>query len=345
MTQNKNAVQAYKTGLVKTQETFIKMLEHSGQNMAIQYDTYQLMCARNMMNKMVEILWKDNLTINQINQNNITDILQTVAMLKLNASASPREVYVITRNVKVGEKWEKVFEMGVEGDGNDKILREYGVNVAKVHTHWAVREGDEFTYPSFKGLEIVPPTWSPKSYNGKVVRVVYPIEMSDGTVEYHIAERESVTVNLQAHISNNLMKNKNIGDKKKQEILDKIAGMTLDELYADKEIMEIASPAWRSAHSREAMLLRKMRNNAIKKIPKDFQNSFVEKEYEKTFDDYDQYRVNPEEIVDAEFKENAGREPVEIELINEESTEEEVVQDKATVEVEEEKPAPKKAPF
>ena len=40
---------------------------------------------------------------------------------------------------------------------------------------------------------------------GKVVRVVYPIEMSDGTIEYHIAEREDVVKNLIAHINQNLM--------------------------------------------------------------------------------------------------------------------------------------------
>ncbi len=35
------------------------------------------------------------------------------------------------------------------------------------------------------------PEWGPTG-KGKVVRVVYPIEMSDGTIEYHIAEREDV---------------------------------------------------------------------------------------------------------------------------------------------------------
>lgn len=321
MSKDKNAIQTYKTGLVKTQETFIDMLQKTGADMALQYDTYQISCARNMMSKMVELLWKENMNISQINQNNITDILQTVAMLKLNPAASPREVYVILRSVKIGDQWEKVFEMGVEGDGNDKLLREYGVGVKRVHNPWIVREGDEFTYPSFAGLEIKPPSWSPMSYAGKIIRVVYPIEMEDGTVEFHISERESVVVNLQAHISNNLMKNKAIGDKKKQEILDRIAGMTLEQIYEDKEVMEIASPAWRSAHSRESMILRKMRNNATKKIPKDFKNSFVEREYERTFEDYDQYdphpQVDTEKVVDMEFEETAVTEEIEMEVIDE----------------------------
>lgn len=323
--QPANAVQSYKSGLVKTQETFINMLMKTGQEMALQYDTYQISCARNMLSKMVELLWKEGLTINQINQNNITDILQTVAMMRLNPSASPREVYVILRSVKIGSEWQKVFEMGIEGDGNDKLLREYGVDIKKVHNCWIVREGDDFTYPSFNGLSINPPTWAPKGYANKVLRVVYPIEMMDGSVEYHIAERESVAINLQAHISNNLMKNKDLGDKKKQEILDRIAKLKLKEILEDKEVMEIASPAWRSAHSREAMIIRKLRNNCIKKIPKDFRNSFVEKEYEKTFEDYDQYDgsfsnhpdVDPEKVVDTEYEELAGKEEIKVELINE----------------------------
>lgn len=51
---------------------------------------------------------------------------------------------------------------------------------------------------------------------GKVVRVVYPIEMSDGTIEYHIAEREDVVKNLIAHINQNLM-NETFGIAKKKK--------------------------------------------------------------------------------------------------------------------------------
>jgi len=348
-TAPKNAVTEFKSGLVKTQETFINMLTKAGQEMAMQYDTYQISCARNMLSKMVELLWKENLNIANINSNNITDILQTVAMMRLNPSASPREVYVILRSVKIGANWQKVFEMGVEGDGNDKLLREYGVDIKKVHNCWIVREGDDFTYPSFSGLTINSPTWSPKGYTGKILRIVYPVEMLDGSVEFHIAERESVTINLQAHISNNLMKNKEVGDKKKQEILDRIAKKTLEEIFADKEVMDIASPAWRSAHSSEAMILRKMRNNAIKKIPKDFKNSFVEKAYESTFEDYDQYEdktiIDPEKVVETEFEESAGKENINLEVINEFNEETgEVIDAPMADEKPQDKPA-KKKPF
>lgn len=333
-----NAVATYKSGLVKTQETFISMISKNAREMALDYTQYQLSCAKNALSKMVELLWKDGLTINNVDQNNITDILQTVAMLQLNLAATPSEGYIILRNQSVGPKENKqkvkVFEFGIEGDGNDKLLRTYGVGVLNVYNHWAVREGDDFTYPQFNGLEITPPTWTPKGYSDKVIRVVYPIAMKDGSVEYHIAEREGVANNLKAHISNNLMWEK---EPKKSTILNKIADMTLEAMLADNEVMAEASPAWRGAHSREAMIYRKMRNNAIKKVPKDFQTAFADTQYKKTFEDYDQYEtpqyVAPENVLETEFTEHANTEELKIEIINDESvdhTEQEEVEETPT---------------
>ena len=34
---------------------------------------------------------------------------------------------------------------------------------------------------------------------------MYPLQKNDGTIEYHIAEREGVVKNLLAHINNNMM--------------------------------------------------------------------------------------------------------------------------------------------
>ena len=88
--------------------------------------------------------------------------------------------------------------------------------------------------------------------------------------------------------------------------------MTLDQIFEDPDALKIMSPAWRAPHSREAMILRKMRNNAIKKIPKDFSDAFMAKAYESTFEDYDQYRddrIDKEGAVDAEVAEQAGSRP------------------------------------
>lgn len=314
----------FQSALAKTQKAYTDMVIKAADELNLQYNDYQKVCVINLITKMKELLDKEKLDITSINQTNITTVLQTAAMLNLNAAASPRECYVILRSVNTGTNdapiWKKEFEFGVEGDGNDKILRTYGVDIEKVYNCWQVREGDEFVYPSFDGIEVVPPKWQPKSYTGKVVRVVYPILMKTGNVEYHIAEREEVRINLLAHISNNLMKVREGSPfyGKKDEINERLSNKTLDEIFNDQDALKIMSPAWRAPHSREAMILRKMRNNAIKKIPKDFSNAFVAKAYEESFDDYDQYhedsRVNVEEAVDVEFTENVASEPVTIEL-------------------------------
>ena len=343
--EKKNAVAKaapYKVDLQKIQEIYISSLESSLVNIGMKADHEQRACAISLLSQMQQLCKKDGLTLQNIDQTNVMDILQTAVMLRLNTSAVPRECYLIIRNQKQGDEWHKVFEFGIEGDGNDKLVRRYGVNVAKIYPYWLVREEDGFTYASFNGLEMVPPTWTPKGMNGKVVRVVYPIEYQDGTVQYHIAEREGVVANLQAHIINNTKTNKSYNDAKKAEIRKRLEEMTLDQIFNDAEFLEIMSPAWREPHSRESMIIRKMRNNALKPIPKDFSNAYIAEAFEDTYEDYDQYRpevIDPQTAVDAEVVEKAGTE----ELKSLPETAEPVLISKETGEVEEVPAKTKKA--
>lgn len=323
-------IEGFKTSLVKITDTYTNMIVNAAKSINIEYSNYQKVCVANAIAKMQELLVKEGLTIKDVDSTNLTNTLQQIAMLQLNTAAVPRECYLILRNIKAKNgDYLRQFEFGIEGDGNDAILRAYGVDIEKVHTVWIVREGDEFTYPSFSGLEITPPKWVPKSYTGRVARVVYPVAKTDGTVEYHIAERESVIKNILAHISNNMM-NETFGiaenrfkaskeqleqiDNKKQELLNLANGKSLDAIFEIKELQKWISPAWLALHSREDMILRKLRNNAVKKIPKNFQNAFAALEYEKTYDDYDQYRrqpqVDPEDKLSDEIDTGANKEPL-----------------------------------
>ena len=169
MTETNNKVVAtnitnksYTTALTKAQDVYTNMITNAFQGLNIEYTNYQKICVINAVTQMQTLAEKEGLSLSRMNQSNVINILQTIAMLNLNLSSSPRECYIITRNVqKKDGTWDKVFEMGIEGDGNDKILRQFGVNVKKVHNCWKVRENDEFTFPSFNGLEITSPTWSP----------------------------------------------------------------------------------------------------------------------------------------------------------------------------------------
>ena len=177
------------------------------------------------------------------------------------------------------------------------------------------------TYPAFNGLDMTPPQWIPKG-SGKVVKVVYPIQHTDGAVNYYIAEREDVKKNLIAHISNNLMnetfgiitgKNKDGKDRtrydateeekqqiaaKKKEILTQAKSLDIESLLESDDFDKYISPAWKE-HS-EQMIIRKMRNNIVKKIPKDFSSSFVAEIYSENSDET--YRAHRAEMIEAEVQ-------------------------------------------
>lgn len=68
----------------------------------------------------------------------------------------------------------------------------------------------------------------------------------------------------------------------------------MDAALDDEELQQYISPAWTELHSREAMIERKMRNNAIKKIPKDFGNGAMETMFEEATNEG--YRAAAREI-------------------------------------------------
>ena len=51
--------------------------------------------------------------------------------------------------------------------------------------------------------------------------------------------------------------------------------MTLDQLLESEALEPYISPAYKEPHSRESMIIRKMRNNVVKKYPKNFENAFL----------------------------------------------------------------------
>lgn len=300
----------FSTALAKINDAYFPMIERQLTGNGINMDEYAKSCVLNAISSINNVLDTSGIGWNhpQLDQSNLTQILLNVASLKLNSAASPNEVYFQLRNVKSkgqnGEKdtWKKQIEMGIEGDGNDAILARFGRGVKHVHQFWLVREDDDFQYPTYEGIELTPPKWTPKG-TGKVIRVVYPIEKKSGNIEYHIAEREDVIKNLIAHINNNLM-NETFGiaknrfeatakqraeiQEKKNEIIEKAKGLGLDGALADPELRKYISPAWKDEHSRESMIIRKMRNNIVKRIPKDFGVALVEMSYEDSTTDYEE---------------------------------------------------------
>jgi len=303
MADQKKEVVTALSSVVNQLSTHIERLLVSN---GVKMDGYAKQCVINSISAIHSVLDAKNIKWNdaQFDRSTVDQALQFVACMKLNASASPREIYYQIRNVAIKDGkgntigWKKQLELGIEGDGNDSILARFGRDVKKVAQFWMVREHDQFEYPKYNGLDMEPPKWTP-SGKGDVVRVVYPVLKTDHSVEFYIAEREDVTRNLIAHISNNMMnatfgicadrykatdaQKKQIAAKK-AEILKKAKELGLDATD-DPELQEYISPAWKEYQSREQMIIRKMRNNIVKKIPKDFGSAFIEMTYAESSDE------------------------------------------------------------
>lgn len=275
--------QEFTTGLSQWTNTITGLVSRDFEQNGVKYDEYSKQCAMNAMGAIFQLVQNDDKAdMGNLNTSNLREVVAQCASLKLNASAMPREVYFQLRNKQIGGQWCKVVEMGIEGDGNDSLLRQFGNNIDTVYPVWLVKEGDDFTYPRRRGIEIEPAEWTPKGLSDKTVRVVYPVKLKDGTIDYLIAEREPVRTNLIAHIRNNLLnetfgicenrykatpKQKEQIRARKEEVLSAIRECeTLEDILNCEAARPYISAAW--LDTPEAMIVRKMRNNAIKKFPK-----------------------------------------------------------------------------
>ena len=312
---NELEVQKINTAVSQWTNSITNLVTKDFELCGVTFDEYSKQCAMAAMTSIWQLV-KDSdkvKDLNSLDTSNLREIVGQAASLKLNANAVPRECYFQLRTKKVGDNYLQVVEMGIEGDGNDAMLRNYGENVDTVYPCWLVKEGDEFSYPKHKGIEMTPPEWEEKGQSQKVIRVVYPIKLKDGTFQYLIAEREGVKVNLFAHVRNNLMnetfgicKNRyNATDKqleeikaKKEEIYDALRKCeTIEDMLACEIAKPFISAAW--LDTPESMIVRKMRNNAVKKYRKDF-NSMAK----QSFNQLDETYVSVQE----EISENANSE-------------------------------------
>ena len=275
--------QEFTTGLSQWTNTITGLVSRDFEQNGVQYDEYSKQCAMNAMGAIFQLVQNtDKADMNNLNTSNLREVVAQCASLKLNANAVPREVYFQLRSKQINGQWVKMVEMGVEGDGNDALLRQFGNGIDTVYPVWLVKEGDDFTYPRRRGINVEPAEWTPKGLSDKTVRVVYPIKLKDGSVDYLIAEREPVRTNLIAHIKNNML-NETFGicadrykatPKQKEEIKVKKAEIlsaireceTLEDILNCEVAKPYISAAW--LDTPEAMIVRKMRNNAIKKFPK-----------------------------------------------------------------------------
>lgn len=275
----------FTTSLSQWSNEITGLIARDYESCGVKFDDYAKKCAMEAMTSIYTLVKNDDKAdMRSIDTSNLRQIVEQCASLKLNASAYPRECYFQLRSVKQGNEWVKVVEMGIEGAGYDSLLSNYGKDVDKVYPFWVVKEGDEYIPPKHKGLEVTPPEWEEKGLSSKAVRVVYPVKLTDGTVTYLMADRDSVKVNLLAHVKQNMMnttfgicedrykatpKQKEEIKAKKNEILDVLrVCATVDDMLQCEVARPYISGAW--LDTPESMIQRKMCNNATRKYPKNY---------------------------------------------------------------------------
>lgn len=325
--------QQFNTQLSYYTNQYIDLMERDLTERGMEFDPYAKECVASAIGAIFQMVHDSGADFKDINGSNLKFIMQKVATLKLNANAQPRECYFQIRNVNIAPKgkspvWEKQIEFNIEGDGNDALVARYGVNVKKVYPCWKIRENDKYIPPKHRGIDVMPPEWE-ESGNGKVIRVVYPIEYTDGHVEYHSAERADVIKNLAAHIKQT-MQNETFGiaessfkatpeqkDKikaKKAEILKRVDEIgDIEKILDSEELRPYISPAWYELQSRESMIIRKMRNNVMRPIPKKWDSPVQAYEYNMLDSTYREVQeeieanANAEEFVPAQIEEKPAQ--------------------------------------
>lgn len=297
----------------------VNELEQSFQQMNTEFTDYGRKCVINAIAGIVSYCKGQGIEIKEIDSTLLRLALQNVGLLELNYSAVPSEVYFdLRKNKDTG-----VYTISIkpQGNGNEKLVRRYGVGIKKgsgLHNAWLVREGDEFTYPTFNGLDMTPPKWTPKSFDKKVIMVVYPVEREDGRVEFLFATREGIKPNLIAQIRQNTLyafkkdavdpstgrKYKANDEDARNEFYAQIdkefEKLTVDEILSKDEYVKWINPTYSSGGSKEQMILRKMKNNALKNFPKEYDNALVKEAVENTFEDNDdsiKLRIKKEDVV------------------------------------------------
>ena len=283
--------------LMAAQKDYITSIGVGLKDIIGKMSNYQAVCGYNILAQINVALAKEGLNFRspKVDSESINNAIKYAIIYQLNSDN--REVFVIVRNENRGTKdnpnWVKVIEVKPQYKGVLKIISTFGRDIKKVHQEWVVYEGDDFKYPTFKGLEKIPPEWTPKGQGGKIVRVVVPIEYKDGTVEFRIAERESVATNIKAQIKQSLM-----GKPNREVILAKISDMTLDDLLADKTLAPYVNETY-TGLSRDEMLITKLVLNAVKRVAIDYSSALARELNEKTFDNADVYkpRHNADELL------------------------------------------------
>lgn len=292
-------------------------LEKSLETVDVGFTAYGRKCVVNAIGQLILTCQNQSIKLEDINSILLKQQLQSVGLTELNCAGQPSEAYFDMRktwvkvvNKETGKEENRlVYNVTIkpQGAGNEKLVRKYGVGLKQgtgLHQAILIHEGDVVTMPQYEGAVITPLKVETKfeNINNKVIGVAYVIEKEDGTEDYLIATREGIKPNIIAQIRQNSLYSftvkKTNSKGAEYETVDKDAR---DKFYAkldaDAEKMNVdelinaykdyVNPTYTSGGSKESMILRKMKNNALKYYPKEYDNSYIKNAVENMFEEQD----------------------------------------------------------
>ena len=312
------------SAMLVTTNQYIEKLKKFAETVQIDFTEYQKTCVVNAVRAINPIISASNYCWDDFGIDNIVTVLQQTAFLNLNPSAVPRECYFIVR--KNWDNKNKVslpptLEFGVEGAGNDIILREFGRDVKDIKSY-IVYEGDDFTPGSFNGWDVVLPTYQRMFKTNTPQKVVYLIKKHNEEIDVQYADLDDVKKSLLANAKQNGADDKFLRELNKSSLYElltneKWLNFTFKKVYKENTYeTPLFNPSYTSPISMYNMIERKLRNHATRKYPKNFNNKAISELYEETFDEKQvvaEQIVSAEEklrISDGEFNKGSSSEPI-----------------------------------
>lgn len=300
--------------------SYIEKIKTFAEELQINFTEYQQTCVVNAVRTINPLIIKGGHSWQSFTVDNIITVLQKTAFLELNPSATPSECYYIIRKEKDKQgNWNPVLEFGIEGSGNDRILRKFGQDVSELKSY-IVYEGDEFTEGFLDGWDMTLPKYKRMFISNKPLKVVYLIKKINGEIDVQYADTQDVMKSLLANAKQNMMNAKDVNENK---LLREVAKLGLYEVLEDEKWLDytitkkgygsnkdyqapLFNPSYTSPISMYNMIERKLRNHATRKYPKNFNHKEVSVLYEDTFDE--KYNKNGELISAEERVQIASKE-------------------------------------
>lgn len=299
---------------------FIGQINKNFQEAQVNLTDYQKTIGMNAIMEMERLASVEGKNVMSFPPDNVYDVLQTIVSNELDPLNGHLSIILTSEKIKYRdefgktvEKYRQIFGIRPMAKGHIELVkkRATGINTNQPFAlqPFVVYEGDEFRGVRYEGTKVIPPSYEPKYKSNKVMFVVYPLNMKDGTVQWVIGHRERVKPSIIAQAVNNgvpFEETQKMWDLSVDEILDTYANKTFKKelrrkgggtYTIDSHYLNLT---WRAKQNRESMVETKLRGViAARMIDISHNNTFEREAFEKltveeryTKEDFDKQQLD-----------------------------------------------------